>query len=59
MGEFIVINKHLIKDLIELICEQFNAKQNLIRENGQAEYREDPHLKEISQTVWEVETNAS
>ena len=55
-GEFIVINKHLIKDLIDLDMWNTDMKQNLIRENGSVQNiaKIPTHLKEIYKTVWEV-----
>lgn len=55
-GEFIVINKHLIRDLIELDLWNSDIKTKLIVEKGSIQnIPEIPiHLKEIYKTVWEI-----
>lgn len=55
-GEFAVVNKHLLKDLISLGLWNDRMKNRLIAENGSvqniAEIPQD--LKEIYKTVWEI-----
>jgi len=55
-GEFAVVNKHLLKDLIALGLWNDRMKNRLIAENGSvqniAEVPQD--LKEIYKTVWEI-----
>jgi len=59
-GEFIVINKHLLKDLIRLGIWNSNLKNKLIAHNGSvqkiAEIPED--LKKLYRTVWEIPQRA-
>ena len=55
-GEFIVVNKHLMKDLIEqgLWCE--DIKNNIIENKGSVQQITNlsAHLKEKYKTVWEM-----
>ena len=55
-GEFIVVNKHLMKDLIEqeLWCE--NIKNNIIENKGSVQQITNlsQHLKDKYKTVWEM-----
>lgn len=54
-GEFIVVNKHLLNDLIELRLWNEEMKEQLMRDNGSVQNLNIPHeLKEIYKTVWEV-----
>lgn len=55
-GEFIIANKHLMKDLIELGMWNDNMRQKLIRANGSIQdIPEIPqHIKDIYKTVWEI-----
>lgn len=55
-GEFIVINKHLVRDLIKLNLWNETIKNKLIMENGSIQnIPEIPtELKEIYKTVWEM-----
>jgi ribonucleoside-diphosphate reductase alpha chain len=55
-GEFIVINKHLVKELIKLNVWNDNLKNKLIMENGSVQnIPEIPtELKERYKTVWEM-----
>ena len=55
-GEFIVINKHLIKDLLKLELWNEEIKNEIIKNNGSIqsiEYIPDD-IKEIYKTVWEI-----
>jgi len=55
-GEFIVINKHLVRDLLKLGLWNDNIKNKLIFENGSVQnIPEIPtELKEVYKTVWEM-----
>ena len=55
-GEFIVINRHLIQDLIDLELWDTNMKNKIIVENGSVQNIPSVpvHIKEIYKTVWEV-----
>jgi len=55
-GEFVVINKHLVKELINLSLWNDTIKNKLIMENGSIQnIPEIPtELKEIYKTVWEM-----
>ena len=55
-GEFIVVNKHLLKDLIELGLWNEGMKNRLMSENGSVQnISEIPdNIKELYRTVWEI-----
>ena len=55
-GEFIVVNKHLMKDLMQLGLWNETMRQKLIAANGSVQnIAEIPeHIKEIYKTVWEI-----
>ncbi len=55
-GEFIVVNKHLLKDLIELGLWDDKMKNRLIEANGSIQnIPEIPqHIKDLYKTVWEI-----
>ncbi|MEX2593031.1 MAG: ribonucleoside-diphosphate reductase subunit alpha [Anditalea sp.] len=55
-GEFIVVNKHLMKDLIRLGLWNENMKNRLISANGSVQgLPEIPqNIKDIYKTVWEI-----
>lgn len=55
-GEFIIVNKHLMKDLIDLGIWSDSMRQKLIGANGSVQdIREIPqNLKDIYKTVWEI-----
>jgi ribonucleoside-diphosphate reductase alpha subunit len=55
-GEFIVVNKHLLKDLIALGLWDDNMKNRLIAANGSVQdIPEIPqHIKDLYRTVWEI-----
>ena len=59
-GEFIVINKYLVKDLIELGIWNVGLKNKIIQHNGSVQnINEIPnHIKEVYKTVWEVGNRA-
>lgn len=55
-GEFVTVNKHLIKDLIALDLWSDTMRMKIIKENGSIQnIPEIPvELKEIYKTVWEI-----
>lgn len=55
-GEFIVVNKHLMKDLVELGLWNEEMKEAIIRNNGSIQNIKGipQYLKDIYKTVWEI-----
>jgi ribonucleoside-diphosphate reductase alpha chain len=54
-GEFIVVNKHLLEDLVKLGLWNETLKQELMRNNGSVQDLDIPqNLKELYKTVWEM-----
>jgi len=55
-GEFIIVNKHLLKDLVELGLWNEDMKHELMRSNGSIQdIKQIPDdLKELYRTVWEM-----
>lgn len=55
-GEFVVVNKHLMKDLVDRGLWSDNLKNKIIAANGSVQnIREIPEdLREIYKTVWEI-----
>jgi len=55
-GEFVVVNKHLLKDLMNLGLWNENMKQRIIAANGSVQNIDEipANLKEIYKTVWEI-----
>ncbi|MCR8669429.1 ribonucleoside-diphosphate reductase subunit alpha [Aestuariibaculum sp. M13] len=54
-GEFIVVNKHLLEDLVELGLWNESLKQDIMRANGSVQNVDVPqHIKELYKTVWEL-----
>ncbi len=55
-GEFIIVNKHLLKDLIQLGLWNNNMKNKIIAANGSVQnIPEIPaDIKELYKTVWEI-----
>lgn len=54
-GEFIVVNKHLLHDLVERGLWNETLKQELMRNNGSVQDLNIPQdLKELYKTVWEM-----
>ncbi len=55
-GEFVVINKHLLHDLIELKLWDEQMKNELISSNGSVQNikRIPQHIKDLYKTVWEI-----
>ena len=59
-GEFIVVNKHLMQDLIDRGLWNENMKNKLIQANGSVQNIADipDELKELYKTVWEISQKA-
>merc|ERR1712072_562930 len=54
-GEFVQVNKHLVRDLIERKLWSEDMQMQLIAHNGSVQSIELPHdLKELYKTVWEI-----
>lgn len=55
-GEFIVVNKHLLKDLVELGLWNNDMKNRIIAANGSIQHIEEipADIKELYKTVWEI-----
>ena len=55
-GEFIVVNKHLLEDLVNLGLWNEGLKQELMRANGSIQHIDiiPDDIKELYQTVWEL-----
>ena len=55
-GEFIVVNKHLLEDLVDRGLWNEDMKQELMRNNGSVQVIEGipQDLKELYKTVWEM-----
>ncbi len=55
-GEFIVVNKHLLEDLVNLGLWNESLKQELMRANGSIQHIDviPEDIKELYQTVWEL-----
>ncbi|MEP6748474.1 MAG: ribonucleoside-diphosphate reductase subunit alpha [Bacteroidota bacterium] len=59
-GEFIIVNKHLLKDLVALNLWNDEMKHNIIQHNGSVQQIEGipEQIKEIYKTVWEIKQRA-
>ena len=55
-GEFIVVNKHLLEDLVNLGLWNENMKQDLMRANGSIQHIETipQDIRDLYKTVWEL-----
>ena len=55
-GEFIVVNKHLLEDLVGLGMWNENMKQDLMRANGSIQHIETipQDIRDLYKTVWEL-----
>ncbi|MCK5637393.1 MAG: ribonucleoside-diphosphate reductase subunit alpha, partial [Flavobacteriaceae bacterium] len=55
-GEFIVVNKHLLEDLVELNLWNNEMKEEIMRANGSIQHIDiiPQDLKELYKTVWEM-----
>ncbi len=59
-GEFVIVNKHLLKDLVKLGLWNENLKNKIISTNGSVQnIPEVPeNIKELYKTVWEIKQRA-
>ncbi len=59
-GEFVIVNKHLLKDLVKLGLWNDKLKQKIIGANGSIQdINEIPdNVKELYKTVWEIKQKA-
>lgn len=59
-GEFIIVNKHLLKDLVQLGLWNPEMKNRIIAANGSIQQIESipAHIKELYKTVWEIRQRA-
>ena len=55
-GEFVVVNKHLLKDLVELGLWDNDMKNKIIAANGSIQQISEipSNIKELYKTVWEI-----
>jgi ribonucleoside-diphosphate reductase alpha chain len=55
-GEFVIVNKHLLRDLMELNLWSEEMKQRIIAHNGSVQNIDEipDNLKAIYKTVWEI-----
>ncbi|MEH0158619.1 ribonucleoside-diphosphate reductase subunit alpha [Limibacter armeniacum] len=55
-GEFTIVNKHLLKDLVEMGIWNDDLKNELIANNGSVQNirRIPQHLKDLYKTAWEI-----
>lgn len=55
-GEFVIVNKHLLKDLVQLGLWNNDMKNKIIAANGSVQHIEEipADIKEIYRTVWEI-----
>ncbi|NUY81552.1 ribonucleoside-diphosphate reductase subunit alpha [Flavobacterium sp. MAH-1] len=55
-GEFIVVNKHLLEDLVELGIWNESLKQEIMRHNGSVQNIDGipQNIKDLYKTVWEM-----
>ncbi len=59
-GEFIVVNKHLLRDLVEMGLWNDDMKNKLIAANGSVQdiHGIPQHLKDLYKTAWEISQKA-
>lgn len=55
-GEFVIVNKHLMRDLVDLGLWNDSMKQKIIMSNGSVQNIDEipQHVKDIYKTVWEI-----
>lgn len=55
-GEFVIVNKHLLKDLVNLGLWTNDMKNKIITANGSVQHIEEipADIKELYKTVWEI-----
>lgn len=59
-GEFIIVNKYLMKDLVRLGLWDDDMKHRILASNGSIQQIEEipPDIKELYKTVWEIKQKA-
>lgn len=59
-GEFVVVNKHLLKDLVKLGLWNDGLKNKIIASNGSIQHIPEipQNIKDIYKTVWEIKQRA-
>ena len=59
-GEFIVVNKHLLKDLVKLGLWNDDLKNKLLASNGSIQDLDEvpENIKELYKTIWEISQKA-
>ncbi|MGL4599438.1 MAG: ribonucleoside-diphosphate reductase subunit alpha [Bacteroidia bacterium] len=59
-GEFVVVNKHLLKDLVKLGMWNDNLKNKIIAANGSVQNIDEvpQNIKDLYRTVWEIPQRA-
>jgi ribonucleoside-diphosphate reductase alpha subunit len=59
-GEFIIVNKHLLKDLVREGLWNKDMRQKIVAANGSIQNINEipPHLKELYKTAWEISQKA-
>ena len=59
-GEFIVVNKHLLLDLVKLGIWNQNLKNKIMAANGSVQNIDEipQHIKDVYKTVWEIKQRA-
>jgi ribonucleoside-diphosphate reductase alpha chain len=59
-GEFVIVNKHLLKDLVKLVLWNDKLKNKIIAANGSIQdINEIPdNIKQLYKTVWEIKQKA-
>lgn len=59
-GEFVVVNKHLLKDLVDLNLWTDDMKNAIMAHNGSIQKINaiPDHIKEVYKTVWEIKQRA-
>ncbi len=59
-GEFVVVNKHLLKDLVDLNLWNDEMKNSIMSHNGSIQKINGipDHIKDIYKTVWEIKQRA-
>ena len=59
-GEFVVVNKHLLKDLVKLGLWDNTMKNRLLAENGSIQNIDEipENIKDLYKTVWEISQKA-
>ena len=55
-GEFVVINKHLVNDLVDLGLWNSEIKDQIVLGNGSIQHIEEipPSIRDVYKTVWEI-----